>query len=162
MKNQLKKVLAGCLGVACLAFFLALSVTAEQATTTTRMMKVLPDLIVKSVKVTKTGETAGGDHEVLIEVVVMNTVPRSSAGASKLKCEFTEDPTIGFTFLAQAGITSLSYGMHLAKAPSKKVTFTHVVPHGKAYKYRLMADYTDLVKECKEDNNYNSAGYNAI
>lgn len=162
MMNQFKKALVGCLVMACAALFLAAPLAAEETTVGDTALKILPDLIVKSVKVTKTGETAGGDHQVSIEAVVMNVVMKSSAGPSKLKCEFTENPAIGFTFLREAGVTSLNFSPALAAAPSKKVTFAHVVPRGKSYKYVLTADYTNMVVESKEGNNVTNGAYSAL
>jgi hypothetical protein len=162
MKNRSTHVRTLCLGIACLALLLTVSLAAEKTVAGGTAVKILPDLIVKSVKVTKTGETAAGDHQVAIEAVVMNLVPKTSAGASKLKCEFTENPDAGFTYLRDAGVGSLNYSPALIAAPMKKLIFTHVVPRGKAYKYVLTADYTNMVVEGKEDNNVNNGAYSAL
>jgi hypothetical protein len=165
MINQLKKWFVGSMAFVCLVSFLTISLQAKQAQADKKNLeiaKILPDLIVKSVKVTKTGETSTGDHQVKIEAVVMNVIPKSSVGAFKVKCEFTENPTTGYTFLSHAGVISLSYSPAIATIPAKTLTFTHVVPRGKAYKYAVTADYTTLITECKEDNNVTNGAYNNL
>ena len=79
---------------------------------------------------------------------------RHCGGASKLLLEWTEDPTVGFNRLGEAGIIALAPGA------SKTVSFTQWVPKGAARKYRATADHLNWIAEWHEgDDNINSAGY---
>lgn len=78
---------------------------------------------------------------------------RHCAGASKLLLEWTEDPTMGFNRLGEAGIIALAPGA------SKTVSFTQWVPKGAVRKYRATADHLNWIAEWDKGNNINSAGY---
>jgi len=119
---------------------------------------VKPDIIIKDLSIDRTGTTAGG-NEVLISVTVLNGAPGTSTGPFKIKVEWTEDPTASFTMLGTSGVSNLINDPSAVAVRGETRTFEHVVPNGKAYKYRVTADYMDQVAEANEANNVASAGY---
>ncbi len=119
---------------------------------------VKPDIIIRDLSIDRTGSTSGSD-DVLISVTVLNPVSGTSTGPFKIKVEWTEDPTAGFTLLGTSGILNLVNDPSVASVRGETRTFEHSVPRGKAYKYRVTADYMNQVAEANEANNVNSAGY---
>jgi subtilase family serine protease len=74
--------------------------------------------------------------------------------------EWTEDPTVGFNLLGTGGVTNLAYdSASVVVRNGKTLSFNHLVPTGKSYKYRVTADYLNQVDEANETNNVASAGY---
>jgi hypothetical protein len=122
------------------------------------VVAVKPDIIIKDLSIDRTGTTPAG-NEVLISVTVLNAAVGTSTGPFKIKVEWTEDPTAGFTMLGTAGVSNLVNDPSLAAVRGETRTFEHVVPSGKAYKYRVTADYMNQVSEANEANNIDSAGY---
>ncbi len=119
---------------------------------------IKPDIVITDLSIDRTGVTPAGD-EVLVSVTVRNPVSGTSTGPFKIKVEWTEDPTAGFTLLGTSGVSNLANDPSMASVRGETRTFEHVVPSGKAYKYRVTADYMNQVAEANEDNNVESAGY---
>jgi len=119
---------------------------------------IKPDIVIMDLSIGRTGATPAG-NEVLVSVTVRNAVPGTSTGPFKIKVEWTEDPTAGFTLLGTSGVSNLINDPSMAAIRGETRTFEHVVPSGKAYKYRVTADYMNQVAEANEANNVNSAGY---
>ncbi len=119
---------------------------------------VKPDIAIMDLSIDRTGVTPAG-NEVLVSVTVRNAVPGTSTGPFKIKVEWTEDPTAGFTLLGTSGVSNLINDPSMASVSGETRTFEHVVPSGKAYKYRVTADYMNQVAEANEANNVESAGY---
>lgn len=119
---------------------------------------VKPDIAIMDLSIDRTGVTPAG-NEVLVSVTVRNAVPGTSTGPFKIKVEWTEDPTAGFTLLGTSGVSNLINDPSMASVRGETRTFEHVVPSGKAYKYRVTADYMNQVAEANEANNVESAGY---
>jgi hypothetical protein len=119
---------------------------------------VKPDIIVGDLSIDQTGTTSAG-NEVLISVTVLNRVSGTSTGPFKIKVEWTEDPTAGFTLLGTSGVANLFNDPSAVAVRGETRTFEHVVPIGKAYKYKVTADYMGQVAEANEANNVASAGY---
>jgi CARDB len=119
---------------------------------------VKPDIIIKDLSIDQTGSTPAG-NKVLVSVTVLNAAPGTSTGPFKIKVEWTEDPTAGFTMLGTSGVSNLVNDPSAIAVRGETRTFEHVVPNGKAYKYRVTADFMDQVAEANEANNVDSAGY---
>ncbi len=122
------------------------------------VVAVKPDIAIMDLSIDRTGVTPAG-NEVLVSVTVRNAVPGTSTGPFKIKVEWTEDPTAGFTLLGTSGVSNLINDPSMASVRGETRTFEHVVPSGKAYKYRVTADYMNQVAEANEANNVESAGY---
>ncbi|MCI5208006.1 MAG: hypothetical protein D3910_04275 [Candidatus Electrothrix sp. ATG2] len=128
------------------------------------VMRLKPDIVISDIRCTKKGEGRSGADLIAIKVEVKNKMLRSSTGPFKVKIEWTENPTVGFTYLGHAGVTNLSnsgsgHSASAALASPAILNFRHKVPAGKAYKYKVTADYLNQVDENREDNNIRSAGY---
>jgi hypothetical protein len=119
---------------------------------------VKPDIVIKDLSIDRTGAAPAGD-KVLISVTVLNPVSGTSTGPFKIKVEWTENPAAGFTLLGTAGVSNLINDPSMAAIRGETRTFEHVVPNGKAYKYRVTADFMNQVAEANEANNVDSAGY---
>jgi hypothetical protein len=122
------------------------------------VIAVKPDIVIKDLSIDRTGAAPAGD-KVLISVTVLNPVSGTSTGPFKIKVEWTEDPTAGFTMLGTSGVSNLINDPSMASIRGETRTFEHVVPNGKAYKYRVTADFMNQVAEANEANNVDSAGY---
>jgi hypothetical protein len=122
------------------------------------VIAVKPDIIIKDMSIDRTGATPAG-NEVLISVTVLNSAPGTSTGPFKIMVEWTEDPTAGFNLLGTSGVSNLINDPSAVAVRGETRTFEHVVPSGKAYKYRVTADYMGQVAEANEANNVASAGY---
>jgi hypothetical protein len=120
-----------------------------------------PDIVVDSVAIARTGFGPAGEHLVTITVVVKNKMVNTATGAFKVKVEWTENPTSGWTYLQEGGVDNLgsSSPARAAVVYAKTLTFTHSVPLNKAYKYRVTADHMNVVSEGNETNNVAAAGY---
>lgn len=121
---------------------------------------VKPDIIITDLSIDRTDVTPDGD-KVLVSVTVLNGVPGTSTGPFKIKVEWTENPTVGFTLLGTAGVSNLINDPSMVAVHGETRTFEHIVPKGKAYKYRATADSMSQVDEANETNNVESAGYTA-
>jgi hypothetical protein len=119
---------------------------------------VKPDIVIKDLSIDRTGAAPTGD-KVLISVTVLNPVSGTSTGPFKIQVEWTEDPAAGFTLLCTSGVSNLINDPSMAAVRGETRTFEHVVPNGKAYKYRVTADFMNQVAEANEANNVDSAGY---
>jgi hypothetical protein len=117
-----------------------------------------PDIVIKDMRVERISSTATADN-VRISVTVLDTVPGTSTGPFKIRVEWTEDPTVGFTLLGTAGVANLANDPSLMVVKSETRTFDHAVPKGKAYKYRATVDFMNQVDEANESNNVANAGY---
>lgn len=122
------------------------------------VVAIKPDIIITDLSIDRTGVTPAGD-KVLVSVTVVNAGSGTSTGPFKIKVEWTEDPTAGFTTLGTSGISNLINDPSMIAIQTKTRTFEHIVPKGKAYKYRATADFMNQVAEANEANNVNSAGY---
>ncbi|HSD58064.1 MAG TPA: CARDB domain-containing protein [Methanotrichaceae archaeon] len=122
------------------------------------VIAVKPDIVIKDLSIDRTGVTPAG-NKVLVSVTVLNAVPGTSTGPFKIQVEWTEDPTAGFTLLGTSGVSNLINDPSMAAVRGETRTFEHVVPNGKAYKYRVTADFMNQVAEANEANNVDSAGY---
>jgi hypothetical protein len=120
-------------------------------------IKLKPDITIKLV-VDCTGATPAGDN-VNVSVTVMNPVRGTSTGPFKIKVEWTEDPTAGFTLLGTSGVANLVNDPSLVAVRGETRIFPHFVPAGKSYKYRATADFLNQVDEASEINNVTSAGF---
>jgi hypothetical protein len=121
--------------------------------------KIKPDIAVSDMKITRVSVTSAG-HNVQINATVVNRIRDTSTGPFKVKVEWTENPALGFNLLATGGVENLAYDSTSAVVRNgKTLTFSHVVPTGKNYKYRVTADYMGQVNETDETNNVASAGY---
>jgi hypothetical protein len=136
----------------------------EQTPSGVQQVYLMPDLIIEKITI----ETLSSDakrHNVKIHVKVKNKggptsrsltaegTARSCAGASKALVEWTENPTKGFNYLCESGISPLAGGA------SQTFFCTDTVPTGHNRKYRATADHLDWIRESNEGNNVNSAGY---
>jgi len=119
---------------------------------------VKPDIIINDLSIDQTGSIPAG-NKVLVSVTVLNTASGTSTGPFKIKVEWTEDPTAGFTMLGTSGVSNLVNDPSAIAVRGETRTFEHVVPSGKAYKYRVTADFMNQVAEANEANNVDSAGY---
>ncbi len=117
-----------------------------------------PDIVIKDLKIDRISSTATEDN-VRITVSVINTVSGTSTGTFKIKVEWTEDPTAGFTLLGTSGVSNLVNDPSSIAVRGETRSFDHTVPKGKAYKYRATADYLNQVSEANESNNVISGGY---
>ena len=117
-----------------------------------------PDIVLKNLRIDRISSTPTADN-VQITVTVINAVRGTSTGPFKVKVEWTENPTIGFTLLGTSGISNLTNDPSSIVVRNETRTFNHTVPKGKAYKYLATADYMNQVSEANESNNANSAGY---
>lgn len=122
------------------------------------VVAVKPDIVIRDLSIDQTGVTPAG-NKVLVSVTVLNPVSGTSTGPFKIKVEWTEDPTAGFTLLGTSGVSNLINDPSMIAVRGETRTFEHVVPSGKAYKYRVTADFMNQVAEANEANNVDSAGY---
>jgi hypothetical protein len=124
-------------------------------------VKIKPDIVVNDLRIDLISATAA-NHNVRINTTVMNRIRGTGTGAFKVKVEWTENPTAGYNLLAIGGVTNLPYDdSTVVINNAKTLSFTHTVPIGKSYKYRVTADYLNQVEEADETNNIRSAGYTA-
>ncbi len=119
---------------------------------------VKPDITITDLSIDRTDVTPSGD-KVLVSVTVLNAVSGTSTGPFKIKVEWTENPAAGFTLLGTSGISNLVNDPSMIAIHGETRTFEHIVPKGKAYKYRVTADFMSQVTESNEANNVDSAGY---
>lgn len=119
---------------------------------------VKPDIVIKDLSIDRTGVMPEG-NKVLVSVTVLNAAPGTSTGPFKIKVEWTEDPTASFTMLGTSGVSNLINDPSTVAIKGITRTFEHIVPSGKAYKYRVTADFMNQVDEANEANNVDSAGY---
>ena len=117
-----------------------------------------PDIVIKDLRIDRISSTPTADN-VRITVTVINTVSGTSTGPFKIKVEWTENPTAGYTTLGTSGVSNLINDPSSIAVRSETRTFDHTVPKGKAYKYLATADFMNQVLEADESNNINSAGY---
>lgn len=118
-----------------------------------------PDITINDVKVDRISSTATADN-VRVTVILLNANPGTSTGPFKVKVDWTENPTAGFTLLGTSGVTNLANDPSMAVMSITR-TFDHTVPKGKAYKYRATADFMNQVDEANEINNVENEGYTA-
>lgn len=119
---------------------------------------VKPDIIISNMQVDRVSTTPTSDN-VRITVTVINTAPGTSTGPFKIKLEWTENPTVGFTLVGTSGVANLANDPSMAAVRGETRTFDHTVPKGEAYKYRATADFMNQVDEANEGNNINNVGY---
>ncbi len=124
------------------------------------VVAVKPDIIITDLSIDRIDVTPAGD-KVLVSVTVLNGVSGTSTGPFKIMVEWTENPAAGFTLLGTAGVSNLINDPSMAAVHGETRTFEHIVPKGKAYKYRATADSMNQVAEANEANNVDSAGYAA-
>lgn len=125
-----------------------------------KKLELKPDLIISKMVITKTGTTMLGGHKVQIAVTVQNRIRRSCAKNFKVKLEWTENPTAGYTYLNQGGVASLCNSPSSIGLASKTLYFTDTIKAGKFKKYRATADPKPFrVSELDESNNQETAGY---
>lgn len=117
-----------------------------------------PDIVIKDLKIDRISSTATEDN-VRITVSVINTGSGTSTGPFKIRVEWTEDPTAGFTLLGTSGVSNIINDPSSIAVRGETRSFDHAVPKGKAYKYRATADYLNQVSEANESNNVISGGY---
>ncbi len=144
-----------------LAIILAAAVMADaaKAPDSPEAIKIKPDIVVRDIKITRTSVTTAG-HNVQINVTVANIIRDTSTGPFKVKVEWTENPRDGYNLLSTGGVANLAYDSASAVVRNgKTLTFDHMVPTGKGYKYRITADYLNQVDEANETNNVDNAGY---
>jgi len=121
-------------------------------------IKLKPDIVITNMVVDCTRATPAGNN-VNVSVTVMNTVRGTSTGPFKIKVEWTEDPTAGFTMLGTSGVANLVNDPSMIAVRGETRTFQHFVPAGKSYKYRATADFLNQVAEASETNNVTSVGF---
>lgn len=121
-------------------------------------VKLKPDIVITKMVVDCTRATAAGDY-VNVSVTVMNAVSGTSTGPFKIRVEWTEDPTAGFTLLGTSGVVNLVNDPSMIAVRGETRTFQHFVPAGKSYKYRATADFLNQVDEANETNNVTSVGF---
>jgi hypothetical protein len=158
--NKLFSLLAVVLTLTILAFFgmaFAAKVSPLQETGSLAIA-LKPDIVITNMTIELIGVTPAA-HKVRINVTVMDTVRGTSTGPFKIKVEWTEDPTGGFTLLGTSGVAKLVNSLASATVRGETRSFEHTVPMGKAYKYRATADFMNQVYEANEANNVTSAGY---
>jgi hypothetical protein len=137
-------------------------VEAAKAPASTDSVKIKPDIAISDLKINRISVVPSG-HNVLVNVTVINPVRNTATGPFKVKVEWTSDPTRGYNLLGTGGVTGLNYDMTSAAIKNKKtLSFTHQVPTGESYKYRVTADYLNQVDEADETNNVSSAGYTTL
>ena len=124
------------------------------------------DIAISKVQFIKRGEDIGGTDLITIKVEIENNIFKSSTGPFKVRIEWTENPTLGFNHLGDGEVVNLSNpndghwaSEALTLGPPKILNFSHEVPAGKSYQYRVTADYLYQVDESNEGNNIKSAGY---
>jgi hypothetical protein len=152
MKLPNNRILAGLL-----AFFLV-AVAVANAAEKPPGVALKPDISITDMKIERISSTPTEDN-VRISVTVINPVRGTSTGPFKIKVEWTENPSAGFTLLGTSGVANLVNDPSSIAVRGETRTFDHVVPKGKSYKYRATADYMSQVAESNEANNVNSAGY---
>jgi hypothetical protein len=152
MKLPNNRILAGLL-----AFFLV-AVAVANAAEKPPGVALKPDITITDMKIERISSTPTEDN-VRISVTVMNPVRGTSTGPFKIKVEWTENPSAGFTLLGTSGVSNLVNDPSSIAVRGETRTFDHVVPKGKSYKYRATADYMSQVAESNEANNVNSGGY---
>lgn len=140
-----------------LALFLV-AVAAANAAEKPPGVALKPDITINDLRIERVSSTPTEDN-VRITVTVMNPVRGTSTGPFKIKVEWTENPSAGFTLLGTSGVANLVNDLAAIAVRGETRTFDHVVPKGKSYKYRATADYMSQVAESNEANNVNSAGY---
>jgi CARDB len=124
-------------------------------------VKVKPDIIITELSIVPPTVTPVEAYNIRVKVTVSNPNKGSATGPFKVLCEWTENPTAGYTRLGEAGVADLVNSPALAAAPVKTLYFDHSVPRGKSYKYRVTADSTSMVVETDETNNIKSIGFTA-
>lgn len=155
MKRLCALFLLGVLAVIIAAAF----ADAAKAPISGEAVKLKPDVVIKNVNITRMSTVPEGDN-IRINVTVANMVQGTSTGPFKVKVEWTENPATGFNFLAAGGVANLANNpASVVTYQTKTLTFNHLVPTGKAYKYRITADYMNQVDEANEANNVTTAGY---
>ncbi len=153
MKINYLPFLAGCAIILVLA---GAAIAADKPPVTP--VKVKPDITISDLSITRLSATPTSDN-IRISATSINRVRGTSTGPFKIKVEWTEDPTVGWNLLGTSGIANLFNDPAAAAVRGETRTFDHAVPKGKAYKYRVTADYMGQVDESNEANNVNSAGY---
>lgn len=137
-------------------------VEAAKAPASSDAVKIKPDIAISELKINRISVVPSG-HNVLVNVTVINPVRNTATGPFKVKVEWTSDPTMGYNLLGTGGVTGLNYDMASATIRNRKtLSFSHQVPTGESYKYRVTADYLNQVDEADETNNLSSAGYTTI
>jgi len=146
----------------CIAIVMTFAVLAEaaKAPDSPEAVKLKPDIAISDVKINRISVVPAGDN-VQINVTVVNRIRGTSTGPFKVKVEWTEDPTVGFNLVGTGGVINLTYDSApvVVVRNGKTLSFNHLVPTGKSYKYRVTADYLNQVDEANETNNVASAGY---
>lgn len=137
-------------------------VEAAKAPASTDSVKIKPDIAISDLKINRVSVVPSG-HNVLINVTLINPVRNTATGPFKVKVEWTNDPIRGYNLLGTGGVTGLNYDMASMVIKNKKtLSFSHRVPTGESYKYRVTADYLNQVDEADETNNISSAGYTTL
>jgi hypothetical protein len=137
-------------------------VEAAKAPASTNAVKIKPDIAISDLKINRISVVPSG-HNVQIDVTVINPVRNTATGPFKVMVEWTSDPTRGYNLLGIGGVTGLNYDMASAVIKNRKtLSFSHQVPTGESYKYRVTADYLNQVDEADETNNVSSAGYTTL
>ncbi|OPY50797.1 MAG: hypothetical protein A4E49_02589 [Methanosaeta sp. PtaU1.Bin112] len=137
-------------------------VEAAKAPASTDAVRIKPDIAISDLKINRVSVVPSG-HNVQINVTVINPVRNTATGPFKVKVEWTSDPTRGYNLLATGGVTGLNYDIASAVIKNRKtLSFSHQVPTGESYKYRVTADYLNQVDEADETNNLSSAGYTTL
>ncbi|HPS90744.1 MAG TPA: CARDB domain-containing protein [Methanothrix sp.] len=137
-------------------------VEAAKAPASSDAVKIKPDIAISELKINRISVVPSG-HNVLVNVTVINPVRNTATGPFKVKVEWTSDPTMGYNLLGTGGVTGLNYDMASAVIKNRKtLSFSHQVPTGESYKYRVTADYLNQVDEADETNNLSSAGYTTL
>jgi len=140
----------------------AVLVEAAKAPNSPDVVKIKPDVIISDLKINRISVVPAG-HNVQINVTVVNPVRNTATGPFKVKVEWTNDPTRGYNLLGSGGVTTLDYDLASAVIKNRKtLSFNHQVPTGESYKYRVTADYLNLVDEANETNNVAAAGYTTL
>jgi hypothetical protein len=142
--------------VAVLLILVALGQSAQEMPGTA--VKLKPDIVISKMVVNCTRATTAGDY-VNVSVTVMDTVRGTSTGPFKIRVEWTENPTAGFTLLGTSGVANLVNDPSMIAVRGETRTFQHFVPAGKSYKYRATADFLNQVAEASETNNVTSVGF---
>jgi hypothetical protein len=169
MKTGIKTLIV--MFICSLSMFIGISIAKEkkpiapvQETPGVQQVYLMPDLVVENITIERVSADAKR-HTVKIHVTVKNNggstsrslTPegraRTCGGASKALVEWTENPTKGFNFLCESGISALAGGA------SQTFFCNDTIPTGSNRKYRATADHLNWIAESNEGNNINAAGY---
>ncbi|MEN8153353.1 MAG: CARDB domain-containing protein [Acidobacteriota bacterium] len=130
---------------------------------TSKRIKIKPDLQIYKFSINKSSIRPDKSHVIKLNVVVRNVSPvKNCTGPFKILVEWSTHPKKSYKYLTQAGVARLCSDPHKIKQNMVKRTFTHSVPSGKTYYYKVTVDSNSNVSESNERNNWKIKKYFAL